>query len=204
MKGLILKDLYNIKNYVRTIFFILLIMSVLVIKDNMISFLYIFYSSFICVKLISSTFSLDEYCGWNKYCLITPVSRKQIVLSKFITMGIFSLSGLILSTFIEIIIKVSFYKISIDSIINIIVLFIVSFLASLFFGSIVILFTYKMGTEKSRLYVNFIFFIILAIFAIFISMIGLNIMSLIIIISLIILTYILFNICCKVYNKLEI
>ena len=74
MNGIILKDLYNIKNYTKNVIIILLILSTLLLQSNaMIIYRYILYSGFVFSKLISTTFALDEMSKWDRYCLITPL-----------------------------------------------------------------------------------------------------------------------------------
>lgn len=97
MKGLLLKDYYEIKNQFGLIIPLIAVYAILTsfIGDD-----FIFSGSYILVGMITmllamlptSSFAFDEWSGWDMYGLTMNVTRKQIVDAKyvliFITAGV--------------------------------------------------------------------------------------------------------------------
>ena len=83
IKGLLKKDLYNLASYKTSLIIIVLFCGIAIIGTDA-----IYWGSVIIgiiVGMISlSTFSYDETSKSNKYILTLPVSRKEIVLEKYI------------------------------------------------------------------------------------------------------------------------
>lgn len=84
MSGLIIKDLFNLNSNKR-IYLVLLIMFVFsaFIIDSGVSFMSV-YMSILCMMLCISTFSYDDYSKWNRYALALPLTRKDIVKSRYV------------------------------------------------------------------------------------------------------------------------
>ncbi len=83
IKGLLKKDLYNLASYKTTLMIIVLFCGIAIIGTDA-----IYWGSIvigIIVGMISlSTFSYDEMAKSNRYILTLPVTRKEIVLEKYI------------------------------------------------------------------------------------------------------------------------
>ena len=83
IKGLLKKDLYNLASYKTTLIIIVLFCGIAIIGTDA-----IYWGSVvigIIVGMISlSTFSYDEMSKSNKYILTLPVTRKEIVLEKYV------------------------------------------------------------------------------------------------------------------------
>ena len=83
IKGLLKKDLYNLASYKTTLMIITLFCGIAIIGTDA-----IYWGSVvigIIVGMISlSTFSYDEMAKSNRYILTLPVTRKEIVLEKYI------------------------------------------------------------------------------------------------------------------------
>ena len=95
IKGLLKKDLYNLASYKTTLIIIILFCGIAIISTDA-----IYWGSVvigIIVGMISlSTFSYDEISKSNKYTLTLPVTRKEIVLEKYIlAIGATILGGLL-------------------------------------------------------------------------------------------------------------
>ena len=91
MKGLLLKDLYNLEKQARSlllIFVFYLVFSLIGENSNMFGGVV----SIMMVMLVITSLAYDERSRWDRYALTMPVSRKEMVLSKY-------LLGLILLTF---------------------------------------------------------------------------------------------------------
>ena len=92
MKGLILKDLYNIIHNAKSMFFILLFFAVAFLPSSGVQG-YILTCTILCTMMIIATFSFDDVSNWTPYALIMPLSRENLVAGKFIALFIFSAAG---------------------------------------------------------------------------------------------------------------
>ena len=82
MKGLILKELLNLRKNLKTIIIMCLFYTLLFSTLNP-----TFLSGIITILFamqILTTFSYDDYSKWNMYALSLPITKKQLVLSKYI------------------------------------------------------------------------------------------------------------------------
>ena len=83
MKGLLLKDFYNVKNL---ILYYALVAAVFAVVSVVSSNIYFFcgFMIFISVGLVSSTISYDAQDKWDRYALSSGVSRRTAVMSKYV------------------------------------------------------------------------------------------------------------------------
>lgn len=146
MKGLILKDLLNLKGTFKTVGVMILFFAVVFIpagNDFIFGIIIIMFA-----MMVITTMSYDDLAKWDAYALTMPVTRKEIVLSKYLVLGILNISGAILSLIIGIIgtiIMGRSFSMEILAIIGVI------FLIALVFGSLILPLINKFGTEKARL-----------------------------------------------------
>lgn len=146
MKSLILKDLYNIGHNIKRLPLILAILAVINNpKSGVVG--YISTCVIICSMMVITTFSFDNISTWNKYAVIMPISRKDVVISKYIMLFIFSIFGMIAGFFISTVIGVFFRNFIIK---EVMLESIVSLFISMFLGSIIIPLLYKYGVENAR------------------------------------------------------
>lgn len=151
MKSLILKDLYNIGHNAKSMLFILVVFAVTFIPTSGVE-AYIYVCAVLCSMMIVTTFSCDDICNWTRYAMITPVSRKDLVMAKFIVLAIFcaigSLFGLVLGPIGGLILKnVSFDLAEIG---RLLFLTLTAWGISFLLGSISIPLVFKFGAEKGR------------------------------------------------------
>ena len=142
MKGLIIKDFLNLKRQAKIIgvivvFYFLLSMTS---KDsNMFGTMILFLFAMMPITAIS----YDERANWDKYGLTMPVSRADMVISKYIL-------GLVLSTFVLILnFIVQFLlgtKMNTENIVAILAIFCISIV----FFSVLLPIMFKFGVEKGR------------------------------------------------------
>ena len=83
MKGLIIKDILNLRNYMKQLIlvFIFFVAYGIFLKNG------VFVGSMITLMLsmqVITTMSYDEYAKWDKYALTMNINRKDIVLSKYV------------------------------------------------------------------------------------------------------------------------
>ncbi len=92
MKGLILKDFYNLKTIARSYLLILVVFAVTILPSSGPG-VYLPMVSVYCSMMTISSFSFDEHCSWDRFALVMPVSRRQVVLAKFAVMVLVALAG---------------------------------------------------------------------------------------------------------------
>lgn len=99
MKGLILKDLYNLKKTGKNFLFILAIFAFTSIASknpySMCSMIFILGS-----MIPINSYAFDDHYKWEKFACVLPLSSKEIVLSKFILAIIFSVVSSVISVLI--------------------------------------------------------------------------------------------------------
>ncbi|PBG11117.1 ABC transporter permease [Clostridioides difficile] len=148
MKGLILKDLLNLKANVKFILlFIIMFGFMSSLGDgNVNNFIGVIIV--LCTTMIVSTFSYDDLNKWDSYVLTMPINRNDIVLSKYLTMLIFSFIGVLVSLIVSV--TIGYFKNTLilneTLLINALILSI-----SVCFGSLILPLIYKFGTERARL-----------------------------------------------------
>ncbi len=159
MKGLILKDIINLKQQAKVYLLIIAIWLVIGIssKDGG------FFGMLICVFAIFlpiTALSYDEKAKWDKYSLTMPVSKKEVVLSKYVLALAVSVVGFMISLVFNIVISKAFAESLSASA--------VYWGISILIFSIVLPLMYKFGVEKGRMLI-LIVFLIPALFAVFMS-----------------------------------
>ena len=148
MKGLLLKDLLCMKKQLLFlgVFMALYLFFLLQIGNS--SFLGA-YIVMLCVVVTINAFAFDETSKWNTYALSLPVTRRQIVLSRYVLavlllLGAFTLSAVLLL---------------VKGMMNTEQLLILAAVsaAALLLLALIIPLLYKFGTQKSRLLIFLIF-----------------------------------------------
>lgn len=153
MKSLILKDLYNIGHNAKSMIFILLVLAFALIPSSGVEG-YIIMSGILCSMMIITTFSFDDQSKWLKYAMVMPVTKKDIVISKFIVLLIFSafgaVTGLIIGAIGGTIAHKGFFS-SINNMLSLLFTGAVSLVISEIAGSMSIPLLFKFGAEKARM-----------------------------------------------------
>lgn len=145
MKGLIIKEFLGLRRYFR-------ILAVLMVLYIFMAFGMTSVSIFASVNAILimicslSSFSYDSYNHWNEFAMSLPLSRADLVKSKYLFIILLSAFGtvvtLVLSLIVGLILHISMLEILISTLI--------SLLVALFLGGLITPFIYKFGTEKAR------------------------------------------------------
>lgn len=152
MKSLILKDIYNICHEMKFLFFFLLIFAFAFIP-TVGSGYYIFISVFICGTMVISTFTFDKQSNWNQYAMVMPVSKKDMVVEKYLLLLILSAVGAVFGWMTStvggmIVGKGTYNPADIGEMLS---LSGAAFGVMLVMGSIYIPFLYKLGPERGRM-----------------------------------------------------
>lgn len=148
MRGLIYKDLYNLKKYMRQLVFIIAAMAVLFgMQDSGSSFLGV-YTVMVSMMVVISSMSYDEFAKWDKFVLTMPVSRKTLVGSKYLLGLLVTAGGSLIAIALGLIIGIVTRRgTSADDLIGIAACFFVCLLLL----SILLPLLYKFGVEKARM-----------------------------------------------------
>ena len=146
MKGLILKDLLNLRSTFKMLGAMIVFFAVAFLREGN-SFVFgIIILMF--AMMVVTTISYVDLAKWDAYALTMPVTRAEMVLSKYLVMALLNTLGAVLSLIVgvagSIIMRKSF-DLEILTIIGLI------YLIAFIFGSVIIPLIYKFGTEKARL-----------------------------------------------------
>ena len=142
MKGLLLKDIINLKQQGKIYLLMLGIwMAIGFVNKNGDYFGGIMMMLTVVVPI--SAIAYDEKAKWDRYALTMPVSRKDIVLSKYILAAVCAVVGAFLSEIVSVIIT----KKPMESLMT----SLLYFSLGLIFASIVLPVIFKFGVEQGRL-----------------------------------------------------
>ena len=155
MKGLIIKDILNLRNYMKqlVLVFIFFVAYGIFLKNG------VFVGSMITLMLsmqVITTMSYDEYEKWDKYALTMNINRKDIVLSKYVFFIMSIIIGIVVG-----IISSSLINIISDSNVGIDEILVTSIMVPCIFAilfCIIIPIVFKVGVEKARVVMMAIFF----------------------------------------------
>ena len=156
MKGLLIKDILNMKNYMKQLVLVLIFFIAygIFLKNGT------FGGTMITLMLsmqVITTMSYDEYAKWDKYALTMNINRKDIIISKYIFFTISIIIGIVVGITTSIAIN---QIAKLDTGMNeIIVTSIVVPCVFAILFSIIIPVVFKTGVEKGRIVMMLILFI---------------------------------------------
>ena len=146
MKGLIIKDLYQMAKYCRS-YLIILLVFLTASTMNTSQWFFLFYPCLLCGMIPVTLLAYDERSHWNQYALTLPVSRKEIVTGKYL-IGIGTiLVTLLISMAIS---ALGMVKAGSFSVKHLMSLAGTIFMAAALTSSITLPFMFKLGVEKGR------------------------------------------------------
>lgn len=147
MKGLILKDLINLKKFLTTCIVFIFIYGVMAIAQEDAS-MFSSIISMVFAAMTFSTFSFDEMAKWDSYALTMPLTRDNIVMGKYFTLLTLTLIstviGLVIVPILNLYLKVEnvFFGINACALGAVIIIL---------FYCITLPIIFKLGIEKARL-----------------------------------------------------
>ncbi len=100
MKALILKDFYNLKTIVKSYVLIFVFFAICFLPKSgsgMFMPMVVVY----CSMMTISSFSFDEHCKWDRFGLVMPLTRRQVVGAKFVFMLLISLTGVLAAAIVS-------------------------------------------------------------------------------------------------------
>ena len=166
MKGLILKDLLNLKKAIKTMLIVGIAYSIF-FSTVQPTFLTGILTLLFSMQSLSS-FSYDEYAKWDSYALTFPISRKDLILSKYILFMIFPIIGSVLSIILSTIIGLFKQTLMVEEIFA----SAMGFLFSMEILFLIILpLIFKFGIERGRIMITVVSFSIFGILFLVIKLI---------------------------------
>ena len=147
MKGLIIKDILNLRKNFKTTLLIIGFFVIYAYASNNPSYM-ISMATLILAMMPITSMAYDDMSKWDRYALAMPISRKDIVGSKYILSILFSILSIIISFAITYILILPRSDMDINELL--LVAYII-FSASLVFISIILPLIYKYGVERTRI-----------------------------------------------------
>lgn len=153
MKGLIIKDLLQLKSYFKTliIFMFIFVCVSLEPQNTSTDGILIIMMTLGLGMFGMATFSYDEMAKANKYILTFPLTKKEVVLSKYVLQFLLTITGAILGSILSVIISIVLSK-DIPNFIDLISIALGGMFGIGLVESIQMPCFYKMGAEKGRIY----------------------------------------------------
>lgn len=155
MKGLLLKDMYSLQKYVKTVGVMLILYAAIGSGNDDPSFIIGMVILFFAM-LSLTTFSYDETAHWPQFALSMPLSRKKIVLSKYILCLILVAAGGAASVVLAGAISILKHTYILG---NIVLISGGVSMIALLMMSVLFPLLYKFGVEKARLMMIMVFLI---------------------------------------------
>lgn len=149
MKGLIIKDLLNLRKNVKILLLFLVFYGFLSYRNGDSTLLLIMVALFISMMVITSM-TEDEMAKWDRFAMTMPISRKTMVKSKYLLSILLLFAGIIPATVVAYIIM---YMGGISDISRLMLTSYGAFATSLIFIAVSIPLIYKFGVEKTRILV---------------------------------------------------
>ena len=215
MRSLILKDLYNIGHNAKSMLFMLGVLAVVLIPTSGAS-AYIIVSAILCSMMIVTTFTFDDNSSWLRYAIIMPVSKKDIVVGKYIMLVIFCVIGSLFGLVVSLIAGLAMRKITFNlaGIVELLLLTLVALVISLISGSMSIPLVFKFGAERARVLLVISILVPLAIcfgiYQVFV-LLGIELTDQLVLIILygspiiaLFWCYVMYRICCQIFKKQDL
>jgi len=148
MAGLILKDLLNLRHYSKMILFILVFFAVVAYAGEMQSY-FTSMTAVLFIMLPITTFAYDQQSKWELFAVAMPVTRKEIVLGKYVLALAMILLGSAVSILLTLIVHL--LKGQAAAVQEMLTATGVIAVFGMIFISIMIPLVYRFGVEKSRM-----------------------------------------------------
>lgn len=152
MKGLLLKDLYQLRRYTKIYLLYVLLFGGLTIFTGEPG-LFGAMAGVLMFTLPLSAFNSDEHYGWHKLALSMPLSRNQVVLSKYCVTGLCMAGTLIIQLAVTLLCSLWGGM----DLVNLLVAGVASCLVIALMMLILLPFILKMGVEKGRILMMLLF-----------------------------------------------
>ena len=152
MKSLVLKDLYNIGHNAKSLVFMLIVLTVAIVPTSGVGG-YLVMCTILCSMMTITTFTFDDMAGWTPYALVMPVTRKAVVLAKYVVLAVFSTAGVAFGLVTGGIMGavMGAYTSGVSAIAELAVTALVGWAVSFGTGSMAIPLVFRFGAERARI-----------------------------------------------------
>ncbi len=142
MKGLFLKDILNLRQQAKIMLLVIGVWIVIGITGDNASFI---GGAMMILAFIApiNAIAYDESAKWDRYALTMPISRRNLVLSKYLLSFMFSVAGALLSMLVNVLMDVHFLESLQTSA--------MLACAGMIFASLILPVLFRFGVEKGRL-----------------------------------------------------
>lgn len=151
MKGLIIKDMLNLKKSIGTSLFMIIVFGIISYSSGDMGML-IGVTIFVMTSMSISSMTYDDMAKWDSYALAMPITRRDIVLSKYVLSFLLCIIGTIGSSIIAIFITyIRDDFIRMENIQEIFLIAYIVFVVCMVFTSVIIPLIFKFGVENARI-----------------------------------------------------
>lgn len=151
MRGLIIKDIFNLKKGITTTLSMIFVYGLISYGTGDMSML-IGMTIFIMTSMAVSSMTYDDMAKWDSYALAMPITRKDIVLGKYILSFLLCIIATIASSIFSVIITyIRGDLINIGNIQEILLIAYIMFLICMVFSSVITPLIFKFGVENARI-----------------------------------------------------
>ncbi len=97
MRGLFLKDFYNLRSALKTMLMVLVVFMAFVIIRHY-EFTLPLIPVLLSSSLLTTVINLDKHSNWNMLMVTTPLQKKQLVQEKYILLMVLNICGVLIGT----------------------------------------------------------------------------------------------------------
>lgn len=149
MKGLILKDICNQLGQLKA-FAMMLAIFIVCFATSAEGTLIIMCAVYATVMVISNL-AMDESCQWEFFALTMPVTRRQLVLAKYIVAIFYALLGIVVGTVATLVIRLFGFSSGEATLWELLQISLVGIVIAAIFISLLLPVDFKYGVQKGRL-----------------------------------------------------
>ena len=149
MKGLILKDICNQLGQLKT-FAMMLVIFIVCFANSAEGTLIIMCAVYATVMVINNL-AMDESCQWEIFALTMPVTRRQLVLAKYIVAIFYALLGIVVGTAATLITRLLGFGSGDATFWELLQISVVGIVIAAIFISLLLPVDFKYGVQKGRL-----------------------------------------------------
>ena len=149
MKGLILKDICNQLGQLKA-FAMMLVIFIVCFANSAEGTLIIMCVVYATVMVINNL-AMDESCQWEIFALTMPVTRRQLVLAKYIVAIFYALLGIVVGTAATLIIRLLGFGSGDATFWELLQISVVGIVIAAIFISLLLPVEFKYGVQKGRL-----------------------------------------------------
>ena len=110
MSGLLVKEYYTLRRFLKQYILLFIFFGVLSVYLDSAIYFQAMVTMSMCM-LVFTGMSYDAVAGWDKFVMTMPVSRKDVVLSKYTSCVIYAVGAIVVSTIFSFIINRIIYSI---------------------------------------------------------------------------------------------